>query len=206
LITAAAGPFVTFVIWGVLAMVTPLLPINYVDLGGGYYSRAVDLTFYLELLKDWNLLILFFNLIPAFPMDGGRILRDTLWHFLSHRTASQVAMYVGWVCGGGMVVYGLVNGNTMLAVLGGFQLFASRSLEVIMAGSGSGVYSFSLRERFKRAKRKREFHGKIKGADQVLHECATCGRTEKSDPYLHFIYSAREDKEYCEEHKPDRPG
>jgi Zn-dependent protease len=64
-------------------------------------------------LTDWvlcvwviNYILLLFNLLPTFPMDGGRILQAVLWHRSNYRTATMHATFVGMI---GAVVYGLIG-------------------------------------------------------------------------------------------------
>ena len=47
------------------------------------------------LLALQNVLLAVFNLIPAFPMDGGRLLRSVLAVFLPFRTATRTASFIG---------------------------------------------------------------------------------------------------------------
>jgi Zn-dependent protease len=64
-----------------------------------------------------NAALVVFNLIPAFPMDGGRVLRAFLSWFVSRESATNVA---GWVGAGFAVlfgIYGLVTFNLLLIFL-----------------------------------------------------------------------------------------
>jgi len=76
----------------------------------------------LAITHQANLTLLLFNvLLPMFPMDGGRILRDTLWRFKGYREATEIAVTVGFVAAGIMFVAALVFGQTMLM---GLAIFA----------------------------------------------------------------------------------
>ena len=67
-----------------------------------------------------------FNLVPAFPMDGGRVLRALLAERMSFAGASAVAAGLGAVLGGLFVAVGLLSGSWSLALVGGFVWFAGR--------------------------------------------------------------------------------
>ncbi len=57
-----------------------------------------------------NLILAIFNLIPAFPMDGGRILRAILWHLKKDlRWATQTAANMGSIFGFVLMGLGLLN-------------------------------------------------------------------------------------------------
>ena len=57
-----------------------------------------------------NVMIAIFNLLPAFPMDGGRLLRSALWAGLKRRAAAtRYAVYGGRAFAGLLIVYGVVT-------------------------------------------------------------------------------------------------
>lgn len=74
-----------------------------------------------------------FNLVPALPMDGGRIFRALLATQLGHRRATNVAAFVSRVLSGGFVLLGLFFGSWSLALIGVFVFMMAgrekRSLE-----------------------------------------------------------------------------
>lgn len=86
LLTAIAGPFVSFVLSGIGFAALFFLPIEN------------DWLWYAFLYLAWmNLMLGGFNLLPGFPLDGGRIFRSVLRAFMSRPKATLVAMWVGRV-------------------------------------------------------------------------------------------------------------
>ncbi|TWU35229.1 putative zinc metalloprotease Rip3 [Novipirellula aureliae] len=79
-----------------------------------------------------NVALVVFNMLPAFPMDGGRVLRATLALTLPYRTATRVAVGVGQVVAIGLAIVGLMTGNLLLMLLAGFVFLAAQS-EVMLA-------------------------------------------------------------------------
>ncbi|MFY9188102.1 MAG: site-2 protease family protein [bacterium] len=85
-----------------------------------------------------NLAVAAFNLLPAWPLDGGRILRAYLAQRLSWRQATEIAARLGQALGAVLVCLGLVlmrHGLLFfnIAVLGGF-LWAVAAIEERWAG------------------------------------------------------------------------
>jgi Zn-dependent protease/CBS domain-containing protein len=87
---ALAGPFVNVVITAVLfaylVATNTLAPLNGLSLTGGPF---------VERLMSVNLTLALFNLLPAFPMDGGRVVRALLAMRTDYTRATHVAATIG---------------------------------------------------------------------------------------------------------------
>ncbi len=70
-------------------------------------------------LGGLNLFLALFNLIPAFPMDGGRVLRALLAERMKFSDATRDAAFIGRILGMGMVVFGGLS-NLWLMIIGFF--------------------------------------------------------------------------------------
>jgi Zn-dependent protease/CBS domain-containing protein len=93
------------------------------------------------LLAINNLTLALFNLIPAFPMDGGRLLRSILALFLSFRRATLFAALLGQALAIVMAAVGLLNGNFLLGLVGVFVFIAAwqERRQVLVTESLKGV-------------------------------------------------------------------
>jgi Zn-dependent protease/CBS domain-containing protein len=87
LLTAIAGPASTAVLGGAFYGLAVLLD------AVGSWTAVVTV---LALVAEINLLLTAFNLVPAFPLDGGRVLRALLWRVTGDlRRATRVATLLG---------------------------------------------------------------------------------------------------------------
>jgi len=94
---AAAGPAVSVVLAGLfLAVSTLTRP------GGTPWA----VTRYLALI---NLVVAIFNLVPAFPLDGGRLLRGLLWNSMGKARATRVAARAGTLFAYFLIASGVVS-------------------------------------------------------------------------------------------------
>jgi len=108
LLIALAGPAVNFAIVGALMVLGSL------GFGQALPPEAGQFFFYLAIA---NAFLGLFNLIPAFPMDGGRVLRAVLATGMNRVRATEVAVAVGSLVAVGGVVFGILAGQyTLVAV------------------------------------------------------------------------------------------
>jgi Zn-dependent protease len=127
-IITAAGPLVNLVLavlfgLAAVAVISPERLLNLAATGRGWFRlvSSQNVASLLVLLTIQNLLLAVFNLLPAFPLDGGRLLRSFLAALLPFRTATRAASFVGQ--GLAVVLVGLSflpPGNFFLAVVGAF--------------------------------------------------------------------------------------
>lgn len=118
-----AGPAVNLVI-ALLAFIA--IAIKGLDLmASDIMLGATTGTQVLMFLFAANLTLFLFNLIPAFPMDGGRILRSLLSMRMARDKATRIAAGVGRFFSVAFVVFGLMNGQPFLALIGVFIYFAA---------------------------------------------------------------------------------
>jgi Zn-dependent protease len=137
---AAAGPLVTLVIAVVCFGLGAAVSSGTDALHSAQFDQDVSgaTTAILGYLVSINLLLLAFNLIPAFPLDGGRIARAIAWRLTGDRNrATRFAARLGRLGGylmiaGGLALYfgtGDYVGGIWLAFIGWFLAGAARSAE-----------------------------------------------------------------------------
>lgn len=83
-----------------------------------------------------NIIMIFFNMLPVFPMDGGRILRAALALLLRYRVATRIATFLGMLFAGGFVGYGAIQANIFPAMIGAFVFLGAYSEAVTVLGNG----------------------------------------------------------------------
>ncbi len=100
-----------------------------------------------------NFLVALFNLIPAFPLDGGRILRALLSMRMNKLGATRIATFLGQGFAALIVLFSVSQYNWLMGVIGLF-IFVSANMEYRYVKLDSRLHSFSvqdiLRPRFTR--------------------------------------------------------
>lgn len=136
LVIAVAGPAVNVAIAIVLAGALTLT-------GGVLHGPDGALRILLHNLLVVNCGLVLFNMIPAFPMDGGRVLRALLAMKFSHLTATRVAARTGQVLACGFALFGFFA-NPMLMLIAIFVF--SGAQEELQYAIQRGQYEELVRE------------------------------------------------------------
>lgn len=134
LLIALAGPAVTLVIavalGGYLLATGRALSVGWLDLSGSF----------VEQLMQVNVWLLLFNLIPAFPMDGGRVLRAVLASRFGMVRATRVAAAVGQGFAVLLGLYGFTRNPILLLIaIFIFMGAGAEASAVVTRTAGRGV-------------------------------------------------------------------
>ena len=113
---AIAGPLVNLLIGGVLLWVL-LAQKTFASFLSLAKPSGANL---LQWIALGNLMLAGFNLLPAFPMDGGRMLRSVLSRFRPEDQATRIAALAGRMLAISMGLYGLLSGHVMLVFVAFF--------------------------------------------------------------------------------------
>ncbi len=121
---AVAGPLVNLFLAGAF-WVLATMNNHIVSLAG--ISNSTDDNLGAQLFFG-NLALAGFNLLPAFPMDGGRILRSILTRFRQEDDATRIATWVGRMIAFSLAVYALFSGHYLL-VFAAFFIYIGAAQE-----------------------------------------------------------------------------
>ena len=118
LIVAIAGPAVNVVIVIILLSIFGASRfVNWEELSqhrGEWVHRLMNWGGLLHSLLWANIVMIIFNLIPAFPMDGGRVLRSLLAMKIDRVKATDIASWIGRFLAIGLAYWGYSNGHYLL--------------------------------------------------------------------------------------------
>ncbi|MEE9520853.1 MAG: site-2 protease family protein [Dehalococcoidales bacterium] len=104
---AAAGPLCSLAIGGVFSLISFLNP-----------DMSMPVARMVQWLAFMNFALAAFNLIPGFPLDGGRLFRSAVWRFTGdYRRSTRIATRVGEGVG-----YAFIGGGITIVVLSVFNL------------------------------------------------------------------------------------
>jgi Zn-dependent protease len=112
----AAGPLVNLVLAPVL--------IGLVILGrqSGWENTYPDAFMLLTNIRNINIVLLIFNLMPVYPLDGGQILRALLWFPFGRANSLLAASVIGIIGVAGLVLFAIFANSIWLGIMAAFIL------------------------------------------------------------------------------------
>lgn len=124
IIVAASGPLINIVI-GIIALIAALL------IYGEDFINTVDFESYTfaRMFISFNFIMAGFNLLPIFPMDGGRVLRGLLGLFIDYHKATHWAAEIGRFMAILMIITAVFFKQFWIVIIGIFIFFGSRQEE-----------------------------------------------------------------------------
>ncbi len=145
-VIAVAGPAVNLVAAVVMLLFVPLLNLTAVDFatvlsgGAGLTGTAV-----FAYVFTYNIFLAVFNLIPAFPLDGGRIFRALLAMKLDYVRATTIAATVGRLVAVMLGIYALFNGGIFLVFIA-FFIYMAAGQEASYVRQRGALRGFHVRD------------------------------------------------------------
>ncbi|MCA9975186.1 MAG: site-2 protease family protein [Anaerolineales bacterium] len=146
-VIAIAGPAVNFMIaimmgmavWGFgIEISNPLFALS---IGGLSWAALFSYVFV------YNIFLALFNLLPAFPMDGGRVLRALLAMRLDYVRATDIAAAIGRGLAVLMGIYGLFSGGIFLVLIAVF-IFTGAAQEAHMVRLRGTLRGYRVHQAF----------------------------------------------------------
>jgi len=140
LLVALAGPAVNVLIAGILYPFVTFAQ----DIGALNTLSSIGPKNFFVALMSINLWLALFNLIPAFPMDGGRVLRAVLGFRLGHARATAIAASIGQVLAMAFVFFGFFYNPFLIFI--GFFIFLGAQSEAVYARSKFLLKGFTVND------------------------------------------------------------
>lgn len=121
-VTVACGPLVNVgiclmtgsALWLLTGGVVPVNPFSPLP---PFEFYATNLAYYLWWIYYVNYVILLFNLLPIYPLDGGQMLHAILWPHLGYYKATNFSCVTGMIGAVVLAFYGLAMGQLLLFAL-----------------------------------------------------------------------------------------
>lgn len=131
------------------------------------WAQSPDLIFLSYWMGSLNLVLAIFNLLPAFPLDGGRALRSVLAARHGMVRATQVSVKISKVFAWVLGVLGLIGFNILLILIA-FFIYTAAQGELFFLLSRGILKGLRVRDVFRRVEPLQERDNLEKAAEKML--------------------------------------
>lgn len=108
-------------------------------------------------LAQFNFILFAFNMLPALPMDGGRILRNILLHYMSYKQATKAMVISGRLIAIALVLYNVLiiyRGSSSLAyIITGIFIYMGCHKEMKYCSYYYLLHKNNFKENYKKSRR-----------------------------------------------------
>ena len=132
---AIAGPIVSIVLGILFLVLSNFLDFNILKIDSMVYPLFMT-------VGILNIMLGIFNLVPAFPMDGGRILRALISNKVGYLKATRIASTLGQYFSFLMLIFGIITFNVILILIALFIYFGAHQ-------EYNAVLTYSIFDRLK---------------------------------------------------------
>jgi uncharacterized protein (TIGR03067 family) len=115
----AAGPLVN------VLLLLPTIGFWLACRAAGLESSAPDVYRFVAGIAWINAWLLIFNMLPVYPLDGGRILEALLWFVIGRPRSTLVATAIGFLTALGLLILAIINRSLVWGIMAGFGVLFS---------------------------------------------------------------------------------
>lgn len=127
----AAGPLVN------VALIPVIYYTGNILIRTGYAPDSENFWVWLGSVRYINYLLLFFNMLPIYPLDGGQILRSLLWFGVGPRKSLLIATPIGLLGAVGFGIYAIMHSQLFLGLIAVFiGMNCWRTFQAVRGASG----------------------------------------------------------------------
>jgi Zn-dependent protease/CBS domain-containing protein len=206
-VIAIAGPLVNFALAIILALLGLALGQNFgvwpsADLFDNLGQLSFNAIFNYVFVS--NLFLGIFNLLPAFPMDGGRVLRALLATQLSYQRATSIAVTIGQALAWMLGLYGFLNGNFFTILIAVF-IFSGAEAERQLVQTRSVLGDLTVEQAYSRRVQTLTPQSSLRDAVKLTFDSFQADFPVCQDEQLMGLLTYTRLLEALDQHGPDVP-
>lgn len=206
-VIAIAGPLVNFALAIILAPLGLALGQNIgvwpsADLFDNLGQLSFNAIFNYVFIS--NLFLGIFNLLPAFPMDGGRVLRALLATQLSYQRATSIAVTIGQALAWMLGLYGFLNGNFFTILIAIF-IFSGAEAERQLVQTRSVLGDLTVEQAYSRRVQTLTPQSSLRDAVKLTFDSFQADFPVCQDEQLMGLLTYTRLLEALDQHGPDVP-